>query len=286
MSGRGGQGDQWEQFGKELDGALGRAAKWMQKRRKRTADLPLAIVDSGEAAGSRWSGLASAVAGYASAVSGVPGADSAISLLKALYGVEDVEAAMLSSIDRQVRLLREGPFRSGQLLLREAGRVGPAKEEEYSGFLAKAKDRFYDAYGLAASVQERALIEFHLGLVAFLSGKHDDAKYWLGQCHESCAQVVDELVSKSQNIKVLHSRKTTAALTLSAYGVYVIPAKLKKVWNAEMAASALESFVPFVNCVAGSLNAVSGDSQASTVWFRAAERGTYELRYGDPAGPG
>jgi len=30
-------------------------------------------------------------------------------------------------------------------------------------------------------------------------------------------------------VKVLHSRKVTAALPVSAYGLYVIPAKLKKV---------------------------------------------------------
>ena len=288
VSGRGNEEDQWQQVGEELNDTLRQATKWMQKRLKQTPEPPLPIVDSGEMAGHRWSGLASAVESYALAVSGVPGADSAINVLKALYGVEDAEAAMLSSIDRQVRLLREGPFRSGQLLLHEARRVKPT-DEEYSGFLAKARDRFYDAHGLAASVQERALIELHLGLVAALINKHADAKYWLGQCHESGVQVVEELASKSQNIKVLHSRQTTVALTLSTYGIFVIPAKLKKVWNAELAVAALQSFVPFVNCAAHLLNAVSGNSQASTVQFRAVGNGTYELRHGgssrSPAGP-
>lgn len=282
MSEQDGPKDQWGELGEGLDGALGQAAKWMQKRRKRTPDRSLAIVDSDAVAGGKWSGLASAVEGYAVAVSGASAAGPAITLLKALYGVEDAQAAMLSSIDRQVRLLREGPFRSGQLLLREAGRVGPTAGAEYSEFLAKAKDRFYDAHGLAASIQERALVEFHLGLVAFLTGKDADAKHWLGKCYESCVQVVDELASKSKNIKVLRSRKTTAALTLSTYGLYIIPVKLKKVWNAELAASALDSFTPFVNCVAGSLNAASGDRQAPTIQFQAADQGTYELRYEEP----
>jgi hypothetical protein len=279
VSNQGNDEDQWQQIGKGLDDALRRATKWTQKRLKRTADSPLPIVENREKAGYRWSGLASAVESYVLAASGVPGADSAINVLRALYGVEDAQATMLSSIDRQVRLLRAGPFRSGQLLLHEARRVGPA-DEEYSGFLAKARDRFYDAHGLAASVQERALIELHLGLVAALINKPADAKHWLGKCYESGTQVVEELTSKSQNIKVLHSRKMTAALTLSTYGIYVIPAKLKKVWNAELAAGALESFVLFVNCAANSLNAVSGNSGASTIEFREIGDGTYELRYG------
>jgi len=280
---RGNDEDQWQQVGQELDGTLRRAAKWTQNRLKRTADAPLPTVEDREMAGYRWTGLASAVGSYATA--GVPGADSTINLLKALYGVEDAQAAMLSSIDRQVRLLREGPFRSGQLLLHEAGRVGPA-DEEYSGFLAKARDRFYDAHGLAASVQERALIELHLGLVAALINKPADAKHWLSKCCESCAQVVGELTATSQNVKVLHSRKVTAALTLSTYGLYVIPAKLRKVWNAERAVGALEAFVPFVNCAANSLNAVSGNREASTLELRAVGDGTYELRHGGPPAPG
>jgi hypothetical protein len=284
MSGRGNDEDQWQQIGKQLDDALRLATKWTQKRLKRTGDPPLPIAENREMAGYKWSGLASAVASYAIAASAVPGADSAINVLKALYGVEDAQAAMLSSIDRQVRLLREGPFRSGQLLLHEAGRVGPA-DEEYSDFLAKARERFYDAHGLAASVQERALIELHLGIVAALINKPADARHWLSKCYESCTQVVEALTSKSQNIKILHSRKTTAALTLSAYGLYVIPVKLKKVWNAELAAGALESFVPFVNCAANSLNAVSGNSEASTIEFRAIGDGTFELRHGSSSAP-
>lgn len=284
VSDRGSEEDQWQQVGEELDGALRRAAKWMQKRSKRTAGPPLPIVDGREMAESKWSGLASAVESYAVAVSAVPGADSAISVLKALYGVEDAQALMLKSIDRQVRLLREGPFRSGQLLLREAERVGPT-DEDYSGFLAKARDRFYDAHGLSTSVQERAVIELHLGLVAVLINKQADAKHWLGQSYESGTQVVEELTSKSRNVKVLHSRKVTAALTVSTYGLYVIPAKLKKVWDAELAVGALQSFVPFVNCAADSLNAVAGGSRASTLQLRTIGDGTYELRYGGPSAP-
>jgi hypothetical protein len=284
MSEHDGPVDPWGEFGEELDGALGRAAKWAQKRRKRIPGRPLTILDSGETTTHKWSGLASAVEGIA--LAGSPGAGPAITLLKAVYGVEDAQAAMLSSIDRQVRLLREGPFRSGQLLLREAERVGPAAGEEYSEFLAKARDRFYDAHGLAASVQERALVEFHLGLVAVLTGKQADAKHWLGQCYASCTQVVEELVSKSKNIKVLRSRKTTAALTLSTYGLYVIPVKLKRVWNAELAAGALDSFTPFVNCVASSLDTVSDAPQASKIRFEPTDHGSYVVRYEDPAETG
>jgi hypothetical protein len=58
-----------------------------------------------------------------------------------------------------VQLVRKGPFRSGQLMLEEAGRVGPG-DDEYVTFLEKSRDHFFDGHGLAASLQERAVVEY------------------------------------------------------------------------------------------------------------------------------
>jgi hypothetical protein len=187
---------------------------------------------------------------------------------------------MLSTIDRNVRLLREGPFKTGQLLLAEAGRVGPG-DDAYSGFLHDARGHFYDAHELVASIQERALVEFYLGSVYALEGRPADAAHWLEQAHESAAQVMIELGSTADNVKVLHSRKTAAALTwFYPAGMFVVPAKMKKVWTAERASSALAAFLPFINSVARSYNVLSPRSQLAPMELEHERDGSITLDTG------
>jgi hypothetical protein len=139
----GNEGD--EKLGR-VDAKLREAARWAERRSMRSSgELPATAAEDEPKA--RWTGLATAFEQYAVAASGVPGASSALGMLSALYGVEDAQAAMLGTIDRNVRLLREGPFQSGRLLLREPGRVGTA-DREYQHFLSTARDHFYDARGI------------------------------------------------------------------------------------------------------------------------------------------
>jgi hypothetical protein len=138
---------------------------------------------------------------------------------------------------------------------------------------------------LAASVQERALVEFYLGSVYALDGRPNDAEYWLQQSYESARSVVIALGSEAENVKVLHS-KTTAALTyLYPAGALVVPAKLKKVWTAERASTSLQGFLPFVNCVARSFNSVTKSQRLEAMEVSRSSDGTYELYVGEPIDP-
>ncbi|HEY6480908.1 MAG TPA: hypothetical protein VIZ00_12815 [Streptosporangiaceae bacterium] len=240
-----------------LDAMLGRAVRQVQARAGagQAADLPVvAAPPPGEG---RWRGLAGATAAFALARSGVPGAESALGLVRALYDIEDDQARMLNSIQRDVALLRKGPFLAARLLLSEAARMGPA-DPEYQRMLGGAKDKLYEAAPLAATVQDRAVVELNLGLVWLALGRPNDARHWLQQSYQSARIVIDTLAKQSGDVKVLHSRWSTAALTyLYPVGVFVLPAKLKKIWDAERARDAIQSFLPFLRCVAESLNTVS-----------------------------
>jgi hypothetical protein len=236
---------------------LGRVARQVQARAGGGQASELPVVDAPPPGEGRWRGLADASAVFALARSGVPGADSALGLIRALYDIEDDQARMLHSIERDVELLRKGPFLSGRLLLSEAARMGPA-DPEYRNMLRGAKDKFYEAEPLAATVQGRAVVEFNLGLVWLALERPEDARHWLQESYQSARIVIETLAKQSGNVKVLRSRWSTAALTyLYPVGVLVIPAKLKKIWDAERARGAIQSFLPFVRCVAACLNAVS-----------------------------
>jgi len=271
------------ELGDKLDTQLGRAARWVQQRTARTPKGLPALTPTAPAEQGAWSDVAGAVQLFAAAC-GVVGADAAVGLLKAMFGVEDQQTAMLRSIERDVRLLREGPFRSGRLLLREADRIA-SEGGDAERFIEDARSRFYDAHELATSLQERALVEFHLGLVWLLLGKRKDSEYWLKTSHDSTLHVVSELASQSEDVKVLHSQKSTALWTASGYGTYyVLPKKIMKIWSAQRAALALEAFVPFANGVASSLNALTQADPRSTLEFSQGGDGTYVLRELNPEG--
>jgi len=240
-----------------LDDALRRGVRWAQARSGHGSSEGPQVVAEQVAEAGRWAGLANASVAFALAQSGVPGAENALDLLRALYGIEDDQTRMLHSIERNVRLLQEGPFLAGRLLLSEAIRLGPGDPEHWR-MLNAAKDKFYDAHPLASSVQGRAVVEMNLGLVWQALGRPQDARHWMQQSYESGRVVIAALAKQAGDIKVLHSRRSTAALTyLYPAGVFVIPAKLKKVWGSERARDTIGAFLPFVNCVAASLNALS-----------------------------
>jgi hypothetical protein len=245
------------QLGARLDTVLGRVARRVQSRPGSGQASELPVVDAPPPGDSRWRGLAEATAVFALARSGVPGAENALGLIRALYAIEDDQTRMLHSIERDAALLRKGPFLAGRLLVSEARRMGPA-DPEYRPMLSGAKDKFYEAEPLAATVHDRAVVEFNLGMVWLALGRPEDARHWLLQSYQSARVVIDALAKQSGNVKVLHSRWSTAALTyIYPVGVFVLPAKLKKVWDAERARGAIQAFLPFVRCVAASLNSIS-----------------------------
>jgi hypothetical protein len=260
--------------GSRLDDQLVKLGRWRAKRG--TEDLPV-VLNSGADPAAKWLGVASSVAKFGPVASALPGGDQVLEMVRALYDIEDEQARVLHSIDSTVKLLKEGPFKAGRLLLSEAHRIGD-RDEEGRRLLESAKDRFYDAQPLAASVQERALVELHLGLVWLALGRGQDARYWLEQAYQSARVVIEALVKQAGDVKVLKSKWATTALSIYyPAGLFVVPLKLKRVWSADRAGSALHEFLPFANTVAACLNSLSGRSVVPTLALAPAPGGGHVL---------
>jgi hypothetical protein len=270
--------------GSRLDDYLVQAARWSQDRIRRGAEEQLPALDQSAHAGSaKWFKLARSISVYGPVQSAIPGADQLLSVVQALYDVEDEQARVLHSIDSNVRLLKDGAFRTGRLMLSEATRVG-AEDPEYGRLLGTAKDKFYEAQPLASSVQERAMVEMHLGLVSLPLGRNADARYWLEQSYQSARAVIDALTEQTTKIKVLKSKWTTTALSIYyPAGLLVVPMKLKRVWSAERARTALVEYLPFANSVAECLNTLNDQPVVPTLELVNSPSGELTLHETGPA---
>ncbi|MEY9934400.1 hypothetical protein ABH926_009068 [Catenulispora sp. GP43] len=251
-------------LGSRLDEQLLKVAQWTRQRAGKHEEFP-AVALSGPDPAAKWFSLASSVAKFGpvhsalntALASAVPGGDQVLDLVKSLYAIEDEQSRVLHSIDTNVKLLKEGPYRAGRLLLSEAHRLAD-HDEESRRLLETAKDRFYDAQPLASSVQERTMVELHLALVWLALGRPDDARYWLEQAYQSARVVIDSLTRQAGDVKVLKSK--WAATALSIYypaGLFVVPLKLKRLWNADRANGALTAFLPVANSIAACLNSLN-----------------------------
>jgi hypothetical protein len=237
------------------------AAVWWSHRRRRQAGAPPGpqILDDSEPASvlGEWSGLAEAVGHFALSAAGVAGGGELIGLLHAITGSADAQSVLLQRIDAKVDALVLGPYQTGRTHLSEAARVGAGDPTQLE-HIDEAKDCFYLAHGQSASVQSRALVEYHLGVTWLLLNRKTDAVFWFAQSYGSAVTVVNELAGNADDVRVLNSRATTAAASyFYPAGVVVLGMKFKKMMAAEQSREMLREFLPFVACVARSHNALA-----------------------------
>lgn len=236
------------------------AAVWWTNRRAgggRDDGLPVLDDIDEPAVLGQWSGLAGAVTRYGMAASGVVASGDLLGLLTAVTGAGDAQTRLLRRIDTKIDALVLGPYQTGRTHLAEAARVGPEDETQHE-HIEQAKECFYLAHGQAVSVQSRALVEFHLGVAWLLLTRRSDALYWFAQSYASAVTVAHEFARLTENIRVLHSRSSAAAASYYfPAGVVVLGMKFKKVMAAEQARQLLHEFLPFVDCVARSHNALA-----------------------------
>jgi len=243
-----GEEDRIRQIGKRMDAELARVARRLQARRRRAQPTPAV---SPPVPGS-WSGLAESLSVFAAESAGVPGAGAAAQVIRALCGIENAQAAMLKSIQRDVQLLREGPFKAAQEQLRTAMRKGPSNSG-YAHHLREAEDLLISALTQSASIEESSVIRFYLGVVAIVNGNVREARYRFVESYRDCVNVTEELASKAADVKVLKNRWTAAAMAYLIYpGVVIGTRKWLKALKSQEASLALESYIPFVNIVARS----------------------------------
>ncbi|MEV5975917.1 hypothetical protein [Streptomyces sp. NPDC052114] len=278
--------DALNQAGEHVDTRLVEFIRWYQVRARGEPDEQRADHDADPDAG-KWSAVGRAAIVLGLAQTGMPAA-AVMGLYTALAGVEDAQARMLKSLDRKASLLVEGPLRTAQLLVREAVRVG-ISDPRYAPTLQLARDRFFDAYGLAGSPQSRAVVQMHLGQISLLLGRRDDASHWLTESYRCAREAIDVLAAGSNDGRVLRSKWSTAA-SASFYpvGMAVFARKMGKIRKAQYALRATLSYVEFVNAVAASANAVSARTVAAGLRVERVglnEFAVREVRPGPGAGP-
>ena len=204
-----------------------------------------------------WSGLAGAVGHYALATSGVAAGGELLGVLHAITGAQDAQTRLLRRIDQKVDALVLGPYQTGRTHLGEAARVG-ADDPTQREHISQAKECFYSAHGQAVSVQSRALVEYHLAMTWLLLDRRADAKHWFAQSYQSSVAVVHELARQTTDVRVLNSRRSTAAASyFYPAGLVVLGMKFKKMLAAEQAHDMLHDYLPFLACAARSHNAVA-----------------------------
>ena len=276
-----GRNDRIGQLGKLLDDQYAHLARGIRRlganktKRQPVVEINPPILDA-------WGSLIESVVVLAATSAGIPGSAQACKVIKALCGVEEAEDVMLTCIQRDVQLVRTGPFRAAQEQLAIALREGPA-DAEYGHHLREAGDLLVMALGQSASVEESSVIRFNLGVVAAVRGDTAEAGYRLNESYHDCVSVIEELATRSADVKVFKSRWTSTASYSIPLGTYVIGArKLVKALKAQDAASALEGYVPFVNTVARAGNAIGQAPIHPGLSLRRASGEGYELEWTEP----
>jgi hypothetical protein len=140
-----------------------------------------------------WVLVTAAAAKTSFALAGINAAGPVVDLALALSGVNDAQTELLKSIKADTLLLRKEPLQTAVTLMAEAKRVGPG-DESWAQFLNKAIDSLYRAISLAASSEERAVVQFGLACAYLTLNKLSDAQYWIGESVKSERTVLAALL--------------------------------------------------------------------------------------------
>lgn len=202
-------------------------------------------------------------------------------LIRAMLDVEEAQARLLESIDENVKLLKDGPFKTGRLYLREAHRLveSPERSEQ---FVERAQEQFYAAHALASEPMDQAAVEMHIALAAILLGHPDDSRHWLVQAYEKAAFQANQLAEQTGNTKVIKGKGVTQAvtayMTLGASAAYLAAKKVKRSRSNNKAQEGLRGVLPLVGCIA-SLHAASGveAAQLPALELVKVKKDKYEL---------
>lgn len=189
---------------------------------------------------------------------------------------------MLRSIQQDVELLRTAAYNSALLLAGEAARVGPG-DDHYATCLDQAIVSLFQALASCSSLEEQAVVQFHLGVVYLLRARCAGAQHWLLQSATTGRQVLEDLASRADDTHVIHHKATAglAVLASMAAAPVALPAdialfvkKHRKRARSKDAASALERLIPSVNASIACLN---GLGDAPPVPLLAVRRSHGEL---------
>jgi hypothetical protein len=221
---------------------------------------------------------------------GVPAPAAAVTVIRALLGIEDTQAALLNQIGSDVHLIRTGPFRSAQEHL-DAARRKASAGKKYARHLREAENLLIEALGRSASLQEKSIINFNLGVIAAILNDQSEALYRLQTSYENCRAAIKELRSQ---VKIWYFSPKRAALagplilfsgpagwTGAAVGGIREHNKNKKGY---LALAALREYAPFVNGVARAYNVIAPAPMLAGVQVNPdlGRHSTYLLKWTTP----
>jgi hypothetical protein len=242
-----------------------------------------------------WGALAVSVAHFAATVLNVPGGseavDLAVEVLHDIGHVQDAQEAMLQSLKQDVEVIRAAPYKSALLLISEAARVTPS-DERYQQFLDQASAHLYEAHPVCDSLEEEAVVEFHLGLVYMLLAKPSDASYWLLQSCQSGRKVLEDVAARADDVKMVKHKSVAAVAGLSSLVLWpvTVPAGAallvkrhhdKKV-TSQAAAQTVEQLAHFVNAATHCYNSLGPAEQIPQI---AVSRGRHGALLLEEEGP-
>ncbi len=202
-------------------------------------------------------------------------------LVRALLDVEEAQARLLQSIDENVKLLRDGPFKTGRLYLREANRLVESPERSVQ-FVERAQEQFYQAHALATEPMDLATVEVHIALAFILLGQSLDARHWLEQAYAKAALKAYDLAKETGNTKVIKGKgiiqAQAAYLTLGASAVYLGMKKVKRTRSNNRAQNGLREVLPLVSCIASlHTDTGAGDAELPALRLIQVKKDQYEL---------
>ncbi len=226
-------------------------------------------------AGSPWLKMAKSLVESVASASPVPGIMAGVDILESLAGLQDEQTRLLTSIESQVEILREGPFLIGRDLVEEAARAIDVNRTER--LLEEALPQFRQARRNAKTPVERGIAEVHLGYVQFLLGNRSEAQHWLSESHGTLSEEVHRLIESVGDVRVLKSRLSTGLATyVYPVGIVVVAKKFQKVRRAETARIALVELQPVVTSLCQSLDALGAGGKDSYEFLPSANGWTFQ----------
>jgi len=183
-----------------------------------------------------------------------------LSLVGSLLDIEQAQMRALRSIEQNTQRVREGPAKTGRLLLQQAQL---AKDPERGRELVhEANKKFFDALPLSADPREAVIVKMHLGVTALLLDHRDEAQRWLNEGYRDVGREVVSLAQRSGNVKVFETKKDLALFFFLGSG-FVIHKKLKNrrlrtsrsgsgvdLSVSKKSEDALRELIPVVHCLA------------------------------------
>jgi hypothetical protein len=233
-----------------------------------------------------WGAVCVSLARFAATALSLPGGsasvDAAVDVLHAIENVQDVQTAMLQSLKQEVDLLRAAPYKSALLLISEAARVGPT-DARYQQFLDQASMHLYEAHPMCDSLEEEAVVDFHLGVVYVLLAKPSDASYWLLESCKSGRKVLEDLAARADDVKIVKHKSVAAVATLSSLVLWpvTVPAGAallmkrhhdKKV-TIRATAETIEQLAHFINAATECHNSIEPEKKVPKIGISRGRHG-------------